>query len=203
MFLVGTTKLGVLGHLLEASFGSNLAYAALLRLGKLQGDDLACYAKLRHSEVVRAHGLFKKEDDAFPVVLDGDEIRTGNLVAETQAYLVQVAKIFATLMLAMAVVSLIGLFASAMAPDFEYPNWIVIIVGMMFFLPVPICLLWTYSVCGNCENRINKEYSNFFTACDHLQKKPGAEAQKAIELIRKNLAAKPAGPLKRFFSPTG
>ncbi len=195
--VTGCNSLAGYSSLIQAAFGANLAYAVLIRTGNLQGNRLTWFADRQHRYLTVAHGLLTSEVKGV-IKIDGNKLRCENLVSEAKANLAKIVPWFAGASVLMAMITLAFLFALGAWGDTEISNWLMALVAIVLFLPIPAGLCWTHNIVKGCERLISGENSKFFTAVDQTPRMTAADVTAQFDSIRGQLKIKPPGIFKRI-----
>jgi hypothetical protein len=197
----GSSDLSSFLHVLEMAFGSNVAYAVLIRTGQLQGKRLEDFCQARHSEVKAMYDLLTADNPAVMsgIQIDGNKARCDNHIAESRERIGKLARWFAFAALAVAILAVALVVISGIWPTITLPNLVIIFGTLILFAPVPVGLGWTYGIVRTGESFISKEYDSFFDVLEVFKQKPKDATLAAIEDVRGKLRQKKPGILKRLF----
>jgi hypothetical protein len=200
----GYTHLSHFETVLHVAFDCNIAYAALVRTGMLQGNYLESFVEHQHSRSKVAHDLLKSEHAEFEgITVNGDYQKCLTLVAEARRRIDSLVPKFAIVSVVAMFIAILLLFVSAIDGEYEVQSVLGLLAGIILFSPVPIGLAWTYRVSATCEGKIIEEYKKFFDACDHVGQTPKDEIKRQVNDIRAKLNAKPPGIFRRFLTVGG
>lgn len=196
----GASSLSDFGHLLEMAFGSGIAYAVLIRTGRLQGSYIEDYCLKRHQEAMDAYTALTAEDKALTdkIEIRANKVRCDNHVAECRKLMSMYAKRFA---IASVIVSLLCILILTIAGIWHpiVPNLIILIGIIIAFAPVPVGLAWTYYLVQQAETQIKDEYKNFYVVVDVVRDKLKEETKRAMREIDNRRNAKSPNLLQRLF----
>jgi len=196
----GSSSLSEFGHLLEMAFGSGIAYAVLIRTGKLQGSYIEDYCIKRYKEAMDAYAALTAEDRALTerIEISGNKLRCDNHVAECRKKMSMHARWFA---IASVLVSVLCILILAIAGIWhpEVPNLLILIGIFAAFAPVPLGLAWTYYLVQQTESQIKDEYKNFYVVVDVIRDKLKEETRRAMQEIDSRRNAKSPNLFQRLF----
>jgi hypothetical protein len=198
----GSSPLSSFNHLLEMAFGSGVAYAALIRVGRFQGGYIAEFCNLRFSEVEEACKLLAAEDPSLTARFNITHAKSlcDHHVAECRRLTIGASKHFAIAGVVVSVLAVILILIAGIWDPLPVPNVLILIGTVVAFAPVPVGLIRTYYLVQQAERRIANEYKNFFVVVDFIRDQLKQETQRAIQEIDKKRNTKNPGLFQRLIS---
>lgn len=202
------TEISHFSSLLEISFGVNIAYATLIRVGQLQGNRLETFWETLKKEMHDAIELLASEPNATngdkgappPITSEDNDNRCANFVSEAQSRIKELSEKCAKWALYSALASLVALYAMSIWPNAKILDIISFLSIVALFAPVPLGLLKSYGKEQSCEREIMEEYEQPIAAVKLLRDKPRQEAEEAFENLRQKINPKKRpGVFKRLF----
>lgn len=189
-------------HPLEVAFGSNIAYAVLIRTGSLQGNRLNSFCDRLHADALEMYELLRAENPQVigGIEIDGNKTRCSNHISECQKRISRLTPRFVKWAIICAVVAVTLMLLAGVWPEASLPNILILVGFLLLIAPVPAGLYITYSIVKEGEDAVRGEYSSFFHALEYLKDKPKEQTQKAIDNFKTKLKAKSPGPLTQMLN---
>lgn len=201
---LGKSHLSGYLHIMEMAFGSNVAYAVLIRSGELQGENLTAFAERRYQHAKVAHDLLAAERPELmqQITIDGNRDRCASFVSLCKKRIATLVPLFSLIAALMSIACILLVFICGVIPDAILSNVVAALGTIVLFSPIPVALLWTYSIVSGVEKKIVAEYARFFDLPSQFTTAPSKQIQDALENIEKEMREQNPGVFKRFFSST-